>query len=184
MYDTDPGMLRRTGQARRSGSTEPKLSKSEKRELVDTLRGYDFFRRCTSDDIGALVDAGGPFVIPPNWALMLENTPAQSCYAITHGTARVYIDRVQVAELGPGDIVGEMAVLTGNLRRATVTSSSRLRGLRVDNAQLVALFERRPELLGVLRGAFEAHIPASQRQRIRDLLRGGNFGLQAGFAPA
>jgi CRP-like cAMP-binding protein len=187
MYETDPGMLRRTGQARRSGSTEPKLSKSERRELVATLGGYDFFRRCTPDDLGALVDAGSPFVIPPNWALMLENTPAHCCYAITGGTARVFIDRVQVAELGPGDIVGEMALLTGKLRRATVTSSSRLRGLRVDNEPLVALFDRRPELLGVLRGAFEAHLPESQRQRVRGLLRSGGFGLpglQTGLAPA
>lgn len=184
MYETDPGMLRRTGQAQRTGSTEPKMSKTDKRELVETLGRHAFFKRCTSEDLGALVDAGGPFVIPPNWALMLENTPAHCCYAITHGTARVYIDRVQVAELGPGDIVGEMAVLTGNLRRATVTSSSRLRGLRVDNDPLVALFDRRPELLGVLRGAFEAHMPESQRQRVRDLLRAGRFGLNPGFAPA
>jgi len=184
MYESDPSMLRRTGRARRSGSTEPKLSKHDKRELVGTLGGFAFFRRCTADDLGALVDAGGPFVIPPNWALMLEKTPAHCCYAITHGTADVYIDRVKIAEIGPGDIVGEMAVLTGSLRRATVTSSSRLRGLRVDNDRMVQLFDRRPELLGVLRGAFEAHLPESQRQRVRDLLRPGNFGLQPGFAPA
>jgi CRP-like cAMP-binding protein len=184
MYETDNAMLRRTGQVARTGSTVPKLSKTDRRELVERLGGYAFFRRCSSDDLGALVDAGAPFVIPPNWALMLEHTPAHSCYAITDGTARVFVDRVQVAELGPGDIVGEMAVLTGNLRRATVTSSTRLRGLRVDNAPLVDLFGRRPELLSVLRGAFEAHMPESQRQRIRDLLRNGNFGLQAGFAPA
>ena len=184
MYQTDPSMMRRTGQARRSGSTEPKLTKRERRELVDTLAGHTFFARCTSEDLGALVDAGGPFVIPPNWALMLENTPAHCCYAITEGTARVYVNRVQVAELGPGDIVGEMAVLTGKLRRATVTSSTRLRGLRVDNAPLVALFDRRPELLGVLRGAFEAHMPESQRQRVRDLLRNGAFGSQLGLSPA
>ena len=184
MYSIDPGLARRTGQAQRSGSTAPKLSKPERRELVRTLAGHEFFARCSTDDLGALVDAGGPFVIPPNWALMLENTPAHCCYAITEGRADVFVDRVRIAELGPGDIVGEMAVLTGDLRRATVTSTTRLRGLRVDNAPLIALFDRRPELLGALRGAYEARTPEAYRQRLREILRAGRLGLQGGFAPA
>jgi CRP-like cAMP-binding protein len=184
MYEIDPSLARRTGQAQGSRRTEPKISKSDKRELISRLGGYEFFARCSKDDLGALVDAGGPFVIPPNWALMLERTPAHCCYAITQGTARVYIDRIQIAELGPGDIVGEMAVLTGSLRRATVTSSTRLSGLRVDNDQLVGLFERRPQLLAMLRGAYEARTPEVHRQRIRDMLRTGAAGLQAGLAPA
>ena len=147
-----------------------KLSQADKREVVETLGRHTFFRRCTTADLDALVEASGPFVIPPNWALMQENTPAHSCYAITKGTARVFVDRVQVAELGPGDIVGEMAVLTGDLRRATVTSTTRLRGLRVDNDRLVPLLDRRPELLGALRRAFD--------------VRSGRFGMQPGLAPA
>src|SRR4051794_21229655 len=47
MYQTDPGMARRTGQARRSGATEPKLSKNDKRELVSELAGHTFFSRCS-----------------------------------------------------------------------------------------------------------------------------------------
>jgi len=179
MTTIDAGMARRTGQAQNSGATRPHLSKHEKHELVDQLGGYTFFSRCCKDDLGALVDVGGPFVIPPNWPLMLEATPAHACYAITEGSARVFINRVQIAELGPGDIIGEMAVLTGDLRRATVTSATRLRGLRVDNDDLTALFVRRPQLLSVLQGAYEARTPVAHRQRIREILRAGGFG----FAP-
>ena len=184
MYSSDASMARRTGQAQGSRKTEPKISKADKRDLIAQLGGYAFFAQCSTDDLSALVDAGGPFVIPPNWALMLEKTPAHCCYAITRGTARVFLDRVQIAKLGPGDIVGEMAVLTGGLRRATVTSSTRLSGLRVDNDQLIALFERRPQLLDVLRIAYETRTPEAHRQRVRDLLRAAAGGLQPGVAIA
>jgi len=176
----DAGMARRTGQAPSTGATNPKMSKHEKRTLVEQLGKYAMFNRCSSDDLRALVDAGGPFVIPPNWPLMLEATPAHACYAITEGTAKVFINRVQVAELGAGDLVGEMAVLTGDLRRATVTSATRLRGLRVDNSDLTALFEHRPQLLHTLRGAYELHTPPAHRQRIRELLRSAAVGMSAG----
>jgi CRP-like cAMP-binding protein len=178
----DAGFARRTGQAQRTGATRPELSKQEKRELVQTLGNHCFFTRCSAEDLGALVEAGGRFAVPANWPLMLEQTPADTCYAITEGTARVFVDRVQIAELGPGDIVGEMAVLTGELRRATVTSNTRLRGLRIANEDLTALFERRPQLLTVLRGAYEARTPAAHRQRIREVLRAGGFGFAPNFA--
>jgi len=73
-------------------------------------------------------------------------------------------------------------VLTGDLRRATVTSTTRLRGLRVDNDELTALFGRRPQLLSVLRGAYEARTPVAHRQRIREILRAGGFGFAPNFA--
>ena len=162
--------LRLTGQAQNSGATKPKMSRADKRELVDQLSGHDMFRRCSNDDLEALVEAGGHFAIPSGWPLMLETTPADSCYAITQGTAHVFRDRKHIATLGPGAIVGEMAVLTGDLRRATVTSVTPLRGLRVDNDALTELWGRRPQLLAALRGAYEERVVQS-KSSVRDGLR-------------
>ena len=177
MEPIDPSLARRTGQAPSSKHTDPKLSKHDKSVLVERLSKFAMFNRCSTDDLAALVDVGSSFVLPANWPLMLDSTPAHTCYAITDGSAKVFINRVQVGELGPGDIVGEMAILTGDLRRATVTSTTRLRGLRVDNTALVGLFERRPQLLDVLRGAYVMHTPPSHRERIRDILRAAAGGL-------
>lgn len=43
---------------------------------------------------------------------------------IMEGTARVVIDGTTVAHLGPGDVLGELAVITGTPRSATVTATS------------------------------------------------------------
>ena len=162
--------LRRTGEAQNARATNKLMSRADKRELVGLLSGYDMFRRCTTADLEALVEAGGHFAIPAGWPLMLETTPADSCYAITQGTAHVFRDRVHIATLGTGSIVGEMAVLTGELRRATVTSVTALRGLRVDNDALMALWQRRPQLLATLQGAYDERV-AQSKPSARDSMR-------------
>ena len=164
---TSKSELRRTGQAARSGSTQPHWSRRERRELVEQLATFGFFERCAHSDLAALVDASTYFAVPAGWALMHEATPADCCYAILSGTAHVYRARRRIAQLGAGAIVGEMAVLTGTLRRATVTSTTSLRGLRVDNESLEALFSRRPALLAALRGAYESRVATTARRPLR-----------------
>lgn len=142
-------------------------TRHERHALVEQLATFDFFERCAHSDLAALVEASTYFAVPAGWALMYEATPADSCYAILSGAAHVYRGRERIAQLGAGAIVGEMAVLTGALRRATVTSTTPLRGLRVDNEALEALFVRRPALLAALRGAYESRVVKAARRPLR-----------------
>ena len=116
------------------------------RELVSTLSSYATFADCSKDDIKALVDAGGPFALPSGWPLVQEGIPADACYVLTQGTALVFHQREQIAELGEGDLVGELALLGGGQRRATVTSSSRVAGLRIENEPLRTILDKHPKL--------------------------------------
>jgi CRP/FNR family cyclic AMP-dependent transcriptional regulator len=137
------------------------MSGGDKRELVTKLSGYPTFANCNRDDIGALVDAGGPFTLPAGWPLVEQGIPADAVFVLTDGEARVFYVREQVATLGPGDIVGEMALLGGGQRRATVTTASRVTGLRVENSAMLDLFTKRPALRDAFRAAYEAHQASS-----------------------
>lgn len=134
---------------------------SERRELVAKLSGYSTFANCGRDDIAALVDAGGPFSLPAGWPLVQEGIPADACYVLTTGTALVFHQREQIAELKEGDLVGEMALLGGGQRRATVTSSSRVSGLRVENEALRPVLQKHPKLADAFRAVYDAHTAAS-----------------------
>jgi CRP/FNR family transcriptional regulator, cyclic AMP receptor protein len=133
----------------------------EKREMVTQLVTYPTFAKCDRDDIAALVDAGGPFTLPAGWPLVEQGIPADAVYVLTEGEARVFYVREQVATLGPGDIVGEMALLGGGQRRATVTTATRVTGLRVENTAMFDLFTRRPALREAFKAAYEAHQASS-----------------------
>lgn len=138
------------------------MSGNEKRELVSKLMGYPTFKGCSESDIKALVDAGGPFTLPAGWPMVEQGIPADAIYILTSGEARVFYVREQVATLGPGDIVGEMALLGGGQRRATVTSASRVSGLRVENTAMLDLFVKHPALRDSFKAAYEAHQGGSQ----------------------
>lgn len=133
----------------------------EKRQLVETLSGYATFSQCDRDDIAALVEAGGPFGLPAGWPLVQEGIPADACYVLTDGTARVFHQREQIAEIGAGDLVGEMAFFEGGQRHATVTSASRVTGLRIENDDLRPVLAKHPKLADAFKAVYDAHSAAS-----------------------
>ena len=69
----------------------------------------------------------------PGQPIVLEGDVGSSAFIIVSGTARVTLAGVQgaVAELGPGQYFGEMSLLTGERRTATVTA--------VDDCRLVEI---------------------------------------------
>ncbi len=130
---------------------------NEKRDLVSKLRGYDTFAECDKTDIEALVEAGGAFSLPAGWPLVQEGIPADAVYVLTDGEARVFHQREQIATIGVGDLVGEMALLKGGQRRATVTSASRVAGLRVEYDKLKPVLAKRPKLASAFEAVYTAH---------------------------
>lgn len=133
------------------------MSGNDKRDLVRQLMGYPTFKGCSEADVKALVDAGGPFTLPAGWPLVEQGIPADAIYVLTSGEARVFYVREQVATLGPGDIVGEMALLGGGQRRATVTTAERTAGLRVENPKMMDIFAEHPAIREAFKAAYEAH---------------------------
>lgn len=133
------------------------MSGAEKRELVSTLSGYSTFAECSRSDLEALVEAGGPFSLPAGWPLVQEGIPADACYVLTAGEALVFHEREQIATLKPGDLVGELTLLGGGQRRATVTSSTRVAGLRIENEPLRKVLGGHPKLADAFQAVYEAH---------------------------
>ncbi len=128
-----------------------------KRELVSTLKGYKTFADCSKDDVRALVEAGGPFSLPAGWPLVQEGIPADACYVLTEGAALVFHEREQIATLGEGDLVGELALLGGGQRRATVTSSTHVAGLRIENEKLRDVLNDHPKVAEAFKHVYDEH---------------------------
>lgn len=124
--------------------------------IADQLRDHPVFACCDRRDLQDLAGMGGRFIVPPRWSFMHQGTPAHELYVITEGAARVYRDRVPIAELGAGDVVGEMAFFSDGQRQATVSSLDRLRAVRIPYRGLAAMQQRRPELVEVIRGVCAA----------------------------
>lgn len=152
--------LARTGRGSKASHGIPK---AQRREFARELSGYPLFSRCSPADLDALISHCQQFALPANWLMIKEATPADACYVIISGDARVVRGGEAVADLKRGDVVGEMAVLTGALRRASVSTLTRVTGLRVSNDELVRLFHERPSLLEAMRHEFQVRSARASR---------------------
>jgi len=129
----------------------------DKKAWIRTLRGFPAFAGCSEDDIKALADCGHEFHLPAGWPLVQEGIPADAIYVLTEGQARVFHAREQIATVGVGDIVGEMALFSGAQRAATVTSSDRVAGLRIENDRARELMAKHPAIGEAFRAVYRAH---------------------------
>lgn len=72
-------------------------------------------------------------------------------FAVLEGTADVSRNGEHIRALGPGDVFGEIAVLFGGQRTATVVASSPMRLVMLFNGELTRLDRDVPELADELR---------------------------------
>jgi Cyclic nucleotide-binding domain len=65
--------------------------------------------------------------LEPGETLVEQGAPGDELYLVLDGVLAVEIDGEEVAEIGPGAIVGEKALLEGGTRTATLTARTRCR---------------------------------------------------------
>ena len=96
----------------------------------------------------------------PGSVVLAEGDEANGMHVLLEGTATVERDGVQLGVLGPGDHVGELALLDGRPRLATVRAESRLRTGYLTSEDFLDILEASPdvalELLVALAGRFRA----------------------------
>ncbi|MCB1502271.1 MAG: cyclic nucleotide-binding domain-containing protein [Bauldia sp.] len=113
-----------------------------------------------------------PVFFPAGTFLISEGDFGDSMFAIVDGDASVTLHDERggehgVAAVKPGEIVGEMALLTGMRRRATVVASTDLAALEITKPALEDIFARAPELIDRF-GAVLADREAKLRQVAAD----------------
>jgi CRP/FNR family cyclic AMP-dependent transcriptional regulator len=84
--------------------------------------------------------------------LVREGDYSYDVLAIEEGTARVERDGETVAELGPGDVVGEMGVLERSQRNATVVATSPMLLVTLTGWDIRRLQRTAPDAVEHLRG--------------------------------
>jgi CPA1 family monovalent cation:H+ antiporter len=93
----------------------------------------------------------------PGEALTTEGEFGHCVFAIESGAAEISVDGSRVGEVGPGDVLGEIAVLASGRRTASVVATSPLRALSLFKRDVWALEREAPEAARRLRAALEQH---------------------------
>ena len=88
------------------------------------LKKISVFQDLGDEDLRHIAGLAAEVSVPAGKELVREGDYSYDLIAIEEGTARVHQGDDTVAELGPGDVVGEMGVLGRAQRNASVTATS------------------------------------------------------------
>jgi small-conductance mechanosensitive channel len=132
------------------GSPPPPTLEAQVRE---GLRHADLFQSVLDEDQKGFVASRSRVVrFKTGAALMRQGDQASSMFIILEGAAHVTIDVPgeaprEVAVLATGDIVGEMSLMTGAPRSATVSALTMVKALEITKEPIAELLQASPELL-------------------------------------
>jgi CRP-like cAMP-binding protein len=147
--------------------------------VADTeMSTLSLFEGCTPEDLVRLSAAvTGIRQVPEGTVLCREGDPADRWWMVVDGIAEVTVEGLFVATIGPGESIGELALLDGQPRDATVTARTDLAVQEVDGGGfLEALFQSPSLTLALLQEV------AVRLRRANDLSTGRRRG-RAGAPP-
>jgi CRP-like cAMP-binding protein len=110
----------------------------------------------------------------PGTVLVKEGEPGDEFYVIVAGRATVSVESEPVAELGPGSFFGEMALLDGGERVATVTAAEPLELLALARSDFNRMLE---VAMPALAPKFLSIVGRRVREQERREGRGTPFGV-------
>ena len=132
----------------------PLEARDEKGELkaLELLRGAEIFRSLTEDECKRLVEEGRIEVFARGENLFNEGDQGDFLYVFLEGEIEVQVTGdhgkpVTLAILGRGDVIGEMALFTGEPRKASAQAIVDVKALRIDKLSIAELLESREELI-------------------------------------
>lgn len=119
------------------------MARDEKLDLLHRIPLFSSFGRRGLERLGSLADEVD---VPAERCLMAQGDRGTEMFVIMSGSVRVERDGHRLNTLGPGDFFGEIALLDGGPRTATVTAEEPTRLLVLTHREFHAMMEEFPEV--------------------------------------
>jgi len=119
---------------------------ASRRDRLDQLARVPLFSSCSQRELGRIVRAADEITVEAGRTLVEQGRAGHECYVIVSGQAEVSRDANTIAVLGVGDTIGELAVLDGGPRTATVTATTDLDLLVLRQREFAGLLTEVPTL--------------------------------------
>jgi trk system potassium uptake protein TrkA len=124
-------------------------------ERIALLRGVWLFSACDDDELSRIAALSRPREIAVGTEVTRQGDEGDEFFVVVEGDASATVDGDEVGTIGAGGFFGEMALIDGGERVATVTATAPMKVLVLDrhdfNEMLaIAMPEVTPKLLAVM----------------------------------
>ncbi len=139
-----------------SGRAAPESSDMTSLPVVQTPLFPDF----SVDELVEVIRGLELRSFAPGEIVVAEGEPGESVFVVTTGSVRTYVRDAEgrnaaVRVLGEGDFFGEVSLLEGSPRTATVTAAGRCELLEIDRLTLGKIAHKHPRVWSVVRSFYE-----------------------------
>jgi CRP-like cAMP-binding protein len=135
------------------------LHKDAKLEL---LRRVPLFALCSKQELTAIAQLADEIDLPEGKVLAQEGDRGREFFVLVEGSAEVKRRGETVNELSDGDFFGEIALLSGRPRTATVTATSPVHALVVTEQAFGALMRQSPQIQTKVLQALAERVPMDE----------------------
>ena len=111
---------------------------------LNHLAQVPLFENCDTKQLQQVAAATVEITVEPGTVLLREGEAGHECFIIVSGSATVSRNGVAIATLGDGEVIGELAPLTGGPRNATVTIDAPTDLLVLSQQEFNGLLEQVP----------------------------------------
>ncbi len=137
------------------GPYEPSQPDVDRKGLISEAFGKIFFAECLNEtQIAQLIERARISHFGQGEQIIRQGQTDSSMYVILDGRADILVETGgitrTVASIGPGDCIGEMSLLTGECRSATVRALEDMQAVEISKAILAPLIAASPDLLEAL----------------------------------
>jgi CRP-like cAMP-binding protein len=128
---------------------------------LDALRSLRLFSACTTKELEQIARLTDEVSVPAGHRIVTQGEPGREAFVIVDGTASVLLGDSPIADLGPGQHFGELALLDGGTRTANVDAVTDMTLLVIHRPAFMGLLDEQP---GIAR-----RVMATMASIIRDL---------------
>jgi CRP/FNR family transcriptional regulator, cyclic AMP receptor protein len=125
---------------------------------IELIQRVPLFSHCTKKELNAIAARADELSLPEGRELVRQGERGREFVVIVDGTADVRRNGRKINELGRGDFLGEIALLSGAPRTATVTTTSTARILVLTDSAFKQVTTELPSVLTRLLAALSARL--------------------------
>lgn len=145
------------------------MAASASLDIILFLKDVSLFETLTNSQLAEVARLAEKVDYAPGHVLFNQGDPPDYLYLVRKGKTRVIAGGQELSRLGPGECIGEMGVLAGIERTASIEMIEPCQLLRFDGDDFLALLDTYPEIQRALIKALVNRL--AQSGKVRDSRR-------------
>ena len=131
------------------------------REVLAQLRDVSLFSNCTNKQLQRVAGLGTQSSVREGRSVTVSGAPGSECFIVLSGRASCRVSGRTVATFGPGDIFGELSLIDGGSRTASVVAEAPMQVLALSRGEFGQLLEVAPSIARAMLGTLAVRLRAA-----------------------